>query len=85
MNLQELDTTNLTDEQILSLRAQYESGVEHLQYFEDTAKHFKFPERRLKTHDTVQYERNVPIIKNILVELGMLDLKTGKIKNIKRS
>lgn len=70
MNLQELDLNNITQEQLLSLRAQYSVGVEHLKYFEDTNKFFKYPERRLKTFDTKHYEKVVPQIKKILDKLG---------------
>ena len=70
MNFQELDLNNITPEQLLSLRAQYSTGIEHLKYFEDTNKFFKYPERRLKTFETVHYEKVVPQIKEILDKIG---------------
>lgn len=65
-----LDLNNITHEQLISLRAQYKEGVKHLKYFEDSKKFFKFPEKRLKTFDTVHYERVIPEIKEILIKLG---------------
>lgn len=72
MKLEELDVNNLTAEQILSMKAQYSEGKKHLAYFNDTMKHFKFPEKRMKTNDTVFYERVVPQIETMLKQAGKL-------------
>jgi len=84
MNIHELDIDNITEEQLLSLKAQYEEGVNHLQYFNDTMKHFRFPEKRMKTFDTVHYERVIPQIKQILTHLGQLDTKIRTLKPLGR-
>jgi hypothetical protein len=35
-------------------------------------KHFKFPERRKKTFDTIHYEKNLPEIERALRKLGKI-------------
>lgn len=68
----EIEVDKLTPDQIFSLQAQYQEGVKHLKYFNDTMKHFKFPERRMKTFDTVYYEKNLPFIEKALRQLDKL-------------
>ncbi len=70
-----IDEHSLTPEQIFSYKAQYEVGTAHMKYWHDTMKHFKFPERRVKTFDTVQYENNLPEIERALRSLGVLKNK----------
>lgn len=67
-----IDISKLTPDQVFSLEAQYQEGVKHLKYFQDTMKHFQYPERRLKTFDTVYYEQHLPEIKEALKKLGRL-------------
>jgi|688.fasta_scaffold1474989_2 hypothetical protein len=67
-----IEPENLSPEQIYSLQAQYEAGVEHMKYYHDTMKHFKFPERRKKTFDTIHYEKNLPEIERALRKLGKI-------------
>lgn len=67
-----IDVDKLSAEQIFSLQAQYQEGAKHLKYFADTMKHFKFPERRMKTFDTVYYEQHLPEIEQALKQLGKL-------------
>lgn len=43
-------------------------GRDHLKYFSETMSVFRFPEKRMKCHDTVYYERVVPEIELILKE-----------------
>lgn len=52
------------------LGAIYREGVRHLQYYAETQRHFKNPELRLKTFDTVYYEQMLPQIIPILIQQG---------------
>lgn len=68
----DIDINKLTPEQIFSLEAQYQQGQKHLKYFADTMKHFKYPERRMKTFDTMYYEKNLLDIERALKQLGKI-------------
>ena len=48
------------------LRAIKKEGEAHMRYFEQTMSAFKFPERRVKTFDTLYYESVLPVINEIL-------------------
>ena len=72
MDIGIIDKENLTDEQLAVYKAKYRAGKKHLKYIEDTMKHFKFPERRVKCFDTIQYEREVPEIEALLKSKGLL-------------
>lgn len=52
------------------LGAIYREGVRHLQYYVETQKHFKNPQARLKTFDTIYYEQMLPMIIPILKQQG---------------
>lgn len=67
-----IDEHNLTPEEIFSYKAQYEVGTEHMKYWHDTMKHFKYPERRIKTFDTVSHETRLPEITRALKSLGVI-------------
>jgi hypothetical protein len=67
-----IEVDKLTPDQIFSLEAQYQAGLDHMKYFNDTMKHFKFPERRLKTFDTKYYEKNLPEWEQALKTLGKI-------------
>lgn len=67
-----IDIEKLTPEQITRLQVKYKEGKKHLKYFQETMKHFMFPERRLKTFDTKQYERELPEIERALKQLGKI-------------
>ncbi len=67
-----IEVDKLTPEEIISLKAQYKLCIEHIKYFNDTMKHFKYPEKRIKTFDTMFYEKNIPEIRQALQSLGQL-------------
>ncbi len=61
-----IDVDKLKALNISVLKATYKEGEKHLRYFYGTMSVFKHPELRLKAHDTVYYEKVVPIIAEIL-------------------
>lgn len=67
-----IEAEKLTPEQIFSLQAQYEVGTAHMKDFNDKLKFFKYPERRMKTFETVHYETHLPEIEQVLKQLGKL-------------
>lgn len=75
INVQEkfkIDIDKLPSMSVMVLKATLKTGREHLKNFQTTMSAFKFPEKRLKCHDTIYYETVVPIIENILVEYEKL-------------
>ena len=50
------------------LRAIKKEGEKHLQYYRDTMSAFSKPENRIKTFDTIYYERVLPHIEQLLNE-----------------
>lgn len=66
---QSIDISSLKEEQIFSIEVQYQEGKKHMKYFNDTMKNFKFPERRMKTNDTIYYETNMPEWERVLKQL----------------
>lgn len=70
-----IDVAKLPELQISVLRTMYVEGERHLKYFYNTMKLFKNPEKRIKCFDTVQYERTLPAIMDILREYDRLNNK----------
>ena len=70
--IQSLDSSDLSEEQLIAMKAHLREGRKHLKYFEESQKHFKHPELRLKTFDTVQYEKTVPELEKIFIELNII-------------
>lgn len=64
----EVNIDSLRSLDISILKNTLKVGREHLKYFNETMGVFKFPEKRMKCHDTVYYERVVPEIELILKE-----------------
>lgn len=54
--------------QISVLKAIKKSGEAHLKYYYGTMSAFKFPEKRMKCHDTKYFEEVLPIVDEILKE-----------------
>lgn len=50
------------------LKLTLKTGRDHLKYFQESMSAFRFPEKRMKCHDTVYYERVVPEIEEIIRE-----------------
>lgn len=63
-----VDIDKLPEQHIKVLKAIKKEGERHLEYFYSTMKHFKFPEKRMKTFDTKYYEDALPFIDKILKE-----------------
>jgi hypothetical protein len=70
----QINLDNLDQLQIGNLKQVMKAGEAHLKYFEDTMKHFKFPERRMKTDDTIYYEKVLPIVRRKIRELETTNL-----------
>lgn len=68
-------TVNLDEirsQELSILKATYDAGVAHLEYFRKTMSFFKNPELRLKCYDTLYYEQVIPTVISILKEKGVL-------------
>ena len=70
--IKSLDSSNLSEEQMIAMKAHLREGRKHLKYFKESERHFKFPELRLKTFDTVQFEKTVPELERIFAELNIV-------------
>lgn len=69
--IKSLDKNNLSEENLLALKSHLKEGRKHLKYFRETNKLFKNPEKRMKTYDTVQFERTVPELEEIFKKLNI--------------
>jgi hypothetical protein len=65
----QIDLENLDQVEIGVLKQVFKNGTAHLKYFFETNIHFKFPERRMKTADTVYYEKVIPIVAKRIKDL----------------
>lgn len=67
-----VDIESLQSLQIASLRNLKKVGENHLKRYADTMSAFRFPERRLKCHDTIYYEKMIPEVNRILEEFDKI-------------
>lgn len=70
--IKSLDCTNLSEEQLIAMKAHLREGRKHLKYYKESEKNFKNPELRLKCFDTVQFEKTVPELERIFAELNII-------------
>ena len=63
-----IDIETLPSMSLLVLKATLKTGRAHLKSYRDTMSAFRFPEKRMKCHDTIYYETVVPEIERILAE-----------------
>lgn len=67
-----VDIDKLRVMQISVLKALKKTGEKHLESFHSTMSSFKFPERRVKCHDTKYYEEVIPEVNRILEEYSKI-------------
>jgi hypothetical protein len=70
-----VDIEKLKAEDINRLKNLYKEGEKHLKYYNESMSVFKYPERRVKTYDTVYYEQVMPIIIDIIRNYEELNSK----------
>ena len=70
-----IDIGSLRSLQISVLRNLKKVGDRHLEYYNSTMSAFKFPEKRMKCHDTVYYEAMLPEVNRILEEIDNIPVK----------
>lgn len=63
-----INIDSLRATQINVLKAIKKSGEAHMKYYHSTMEAFRFPEKRMKCHDTKYFEEVLPIVDQILKE-----------------